>query len=266
MAEAKKPTKKIIDIQHPSKTSPSSTSKSVIVTNRPIMKDPMVVDDDSPAEEKTTAPVYKSGGEAVIKPLSEQTDKPETKEEPASDENKSKEVSDDKNKTISQLAEEATKKEQVVDEPEEAKVEDKEDKSDETDKPAIKATLTDEKSEPIVTEDKAEESKEDKKPEDVPSLTKDDSEKEDSAKTEDPKALEEAKEDKELKKRKAEVAKLSESHKYYLPITTVENRNNRRAVVIGVIVSILLILAWINIALDAGLISLGGVKAFTNFF
>lgn len=248
MAEAKKPTKKIIDIQHPSKTSPSSTSKSVIVTNRPIMKDPMVVDDDSPAEEKTTAPVYKSGGEAVIKPLSEQTDKPETKEEPASDENKSKEVSDDKNKTISQLAEEATKKEQVVDEPEEAKVEDKEDKSDETDKPAIKATLTDEKSEPIVTEDKAEESKED------------------STKTEDPKALEEAKEDKELKKRKAEVAKLSESHKYYLPITTVENRNNRRAVVIGVIVSILLILAWINIALDAGLISLGGVKAFTNFF
>lgn len=59
MSEAKdsKPAKPIVDIAHPGKTAPPLTSRPVIVTNRAILKDPMMVDDskseptDTPATE-----------------------------------------------------------------------------------------------------------------------------------------------------------------------------------------------------------------------
>ena len=269
MAEAKKSTKKIIDVQHPGKTAPSGTSKSVIVTNRPIMKDPMVVDEDGkPEESAPAATTYKSGGEAVIKPLSEQ----DSKESSKADEPEQTDSSEtDSSKTVSQLAEEASNKDsKKTDEtpPPESKEEAKE--------PEIKLPIAeddkkdedeDDKKSPIAEEKVGE--KKDEKAADENADSNPEEDKTDPAKSDkdgDPKEIEEAEEDKELKKRRAEVNKLVESKKYSLPIKTVENRHNRRAVIIGVVVSILLILAWVNIALDAGLISLGGVKAYTNFF
>lgn len=276
MAEAKKSTKKIIDVQHPGKTAPSGTSKSVIVTNRPIMKDPMVVDEDGkPEESAPAATTYKSGGEAVIKPLTEQDSKEE----------KTESTEADKSKTISQLAEEASKDDKKADDtqgPElKEEVKDPEiklpigedDKKEDTEEdkktpqPTEKAEeKVDEKADEKPVEDAAESKPEDDKPELASTESDDKSDKDNSDKEGDPKEIADAEEDKELKKRRAEVNKLVESKKYSLPIKTVENRHNRRAVIIGVVVSILLILAWINIALDAGLISLGGVKAYTNFF
>ncbi len=55
-AAEKKPAKKTTkpDVDRPGKSAPSATSKPVIVSNRPLLKDPMVVDEDAALEEETT--------------------------------------------------------------------------------------------------------------------------------------------------------------------------------------------------------------------
>lgn len=56
--------KKIIDIAHPGKSAPTATSKPVLVSNRPLLKDPMVVDEAAAKEPETTA----SAGNPSLKP------------------------------------------------------------------------------------------------------------------------------------------------------------------------------------------------------
>lgn len=70
----------------------------------------------------------------------------------------------------------------------------------------------------------------------------------------------------EQAKADAELQKLIDSKKYFLPINTLENRRSQRFVAIGILLSLIMIVAWADIALDAGLISIDGVKALTNFF
>lgn len=70
----------------------------------------------------------------------------------------------------------------------------------------------------------------------------------------------------EQAKHDAEIFEIVESKRYYLPINTVEKRRNKRFVAIGIFVSILLVLIWVDVALDAGLIKIGGLKALTHIF
>lgn len=252
MAEAKKSTKKIIDVQHPDKSAPSGNSKSVIVTNRPIIKDPMVVEEENKSEEVSTSVAVsassssrKTAGEPVIKPLSDQAKDDAKNDDPADD---SKEISGDKkaDKTIEELALEAANKKQKTDN-DNPKVEtgteeaDKTDKAEKIEETKTNATSTAEKADIVENEDTEEADKADKK-------------------------LQDEAEDKEAKKRQQAVARLVESKKYYLPINTVEKRRSKRVVILGVTLSVVLLLGWINIALDAGLIELGGIKALTDFF
>ncbi len=67
-------------------------------------------------------------------------------------------------------------------------------------------------------------------------------------------------------KRQDELQALVESKKYYLPINTIENQRSRQFIIGGVLLSLLLAAAWTDIALDAGLIHIAGVKALTHFF
>lgn len=67
-------------------------------------------------------------------------------------------------------------------------------------------------------------------------------------------------------KRQAELERLVEEKTYFLSIKTVEQRRTARFVLFGIILSLLLLGAWLNIALDAGLIELGGLKPLTHFF
>ena len=67
-------------------------------------------------------------------------------------------------------------------------------------------------------------------------------------------------------KRQAAIDKLTDNKKYYLPINAVEKRRSRRFVILGIILSLLLILAWADIALDSGLIHINGIKPLTHFF
>jgi len=82
--------------------------------------------------------------------------------------------------------------------------------------------------------------------------------------TKDAKAIEAAAA--EEAKHQDAIDKLAESKQYYLSINTVEKRRSRRFVALGIILSLLLILAWADIALDAGIIHVNGVKPVTHFF
>jgi hypothetical protein len=62
------------------------------------------------------------------------------------------------------------------------------------------------------------------------------------------------------------VDKLSESKQYYLPINSIEKRRTKRVVILGAVLSIVLMVAWADVALDSGIIQLGGVKPVTHFF
>lgn len=64
----------------------------------------------------------------------------------------------------------------------------------------------------------------------------------------------------------AKVRKLVDSRKYFLPINAVEHRRSARFAAVGIILALLLVVAWVDVALDAGLIHLGGVKPVTHLF
>jgi hypothetical protein len=66
--------------------------------------------------------------------------------------------------------------------------------------------------------------------------------------------------------RAAQLNKIAEAHTYYLPINQVVRRRSRHVAVAGFVLILCLGVAWADIALDAGLISIPGVKAPTHFF
>lgn len=67
-------------------------------------------------------------------------------------------------------------------------------------------------------------------------------------------------------KHEAELDGLVENKDYFLPINTATQKRTKNFVVIGVVVSILLVAVWVDLALDAGLIKIGGFKALTHIF
>lgn len=81
------------------------------------------------------------------------------------------------------------------------------------------------------------------------------------------KATEEAKtDDKIINEHEKIISDLVTSKKYFLPINAVQKRKAARMTLLGLIFSLVLILAWLDIALDAGLIHIGHIKALTHFF
>jgi hypothetical protein len=69
-----------------------------------------------------------------------------------------------------------------------------------------------------------------------------------------------------LAKHDEAIQQLVDSKQYFLPINAVEKRKTRHFVILGVLLSVLLLLAWGDIALDAGLIQISGIKPATHFF
>lgn len=128
--------------------------------------------------------------------------------------------------------------------------------SDETDQVEVKKPEPVEKIEEPVSEPPIAE------PEQVGSIT------EDTSVSSNPKTAAEniAAEAEKVAKHEAEMQGLTDSKKYFLPIDTVQNRRTKRFVITGIVISILLVIAWVDIALDAGLIKIGGLKALTHIF
>ena len=206
----------LTDVAKPGKSSPSPTSRPVIVTHRPILKDPMVNhEDEAPKADKPTlkAPSKRAAEleSLSIPKLPVETD--ETTDEPTNH--------DDDTPSKDSIPE--PKKETADPAPE-----DKEDAKVDVPDNAVPTPPLDAKAAQPGDEDEV-------------SLAA-------------------------QEKHDASVQKLIETKKYFLPINSVEKRRAKHSLVLGVGVSILLLLAWANIALDAGLISIDGVKPLTHFF
>lgn len=220
----------INDVAQPGTSLPSDTSKAII-THRPIMKDPMVVEDNESADPlagKSEETALQPKRETKIQPLSDEPAEPAAddteKDDPkaANDEDDTK--ADTKTETDDKVeAEKAEKTEKA--EPGEAGEPD-----------AADADVDESADEP-----KDAKGRKSKKP------------------VEDAEAAAHAEED-------ARLQKLVDSKKYFLPINAVEQRRNARTATAGILLALILIVLWVDIALDAGLIHLGGLKAVTHFF
>ncbi len=66
--------------------------------------------------------------------------------------------------------------------------------------------------------------------------------------------------------RQAEQEKIIESKQYFLPINTVEKRRGMERFILLLLVVIVVALVWLDIALDAGILRLGGIHSLTHFF
>lgn len=202
---------KITDVAHPGTTAPSDTSKPII-TSRPMIKDPMVVEadeDEKPVEEVKT--LARKSSEAKIIPAQ---------------------------------AEEAT-----TEKTEDSKSADTE--SDEDDQTRIAADKPDQT---------------DETPAGSESAAGDEKTMEEGDKGVQPSKDNGGDKDRKAADQDVKLQQLVDSKKYFLPINAVEHRRSKHVVIAGIVLSVLLAVAWADIALDAGIIHGGGIKPVTHFF
>jgi hypothetical protein len=185
--------KQVMDVQKSDAVASDATAKPVIVTNRQILRDPMVTN-----EATTPVTEVKSGAPSETEPAAE------------------------------------TKVETII-----APV---------TEQPAGEQPKTEAAPEP---EAKPEPEAEPAEP--VPGEVTTDA------------AIEAAAEDAEAK-REAELQKLIDKKQYFLKINAMEQRRAEQFIALGVVISIVLALVWLDVSLDAGLIHLGSIHPLTHFF
>ena len=63
-----------------------------------------------------------------------------------------------------------------------------------------------------------------------------------------------------------EINQIVESGRYFLPINRLEKRHNRKMVLVGLVICVVLLAAWLDIALDAGIIPDANNLPHTHFF
>ena len=295
MAEKHKPSsgKRIIDITHADKTTADATSKPVIVTNRPIMRDPMMSGEDHQQITSDTPTSSPTASRMTIKPLSapslpsKKASKNEAEESTGSEETKFEAPIPE---TILKKSAEAEPEEQAaVERPEKLEESDNPEKpvveseSESTDaavdipvlpkKKEIKPLSDIKENEPETNESNtdgaAKLTKDD--PEDTPAkeeqkLTTDTEESEERTDATEKPELDLEAAAKEIAAHDAEIQKLIESKKYFVPINSVENRKTKRFIAVGLFIILILAVAWVDVSLDAGLIHIHGIKPFTHFF
>jgi len=289
---------KIFDVSRPGNTAPSASSKPILITNRPVLQDPMVVDDTAmttaslpgaplvPSAKLKIKPIHIDSEPSAVADTAEAdattstVDKPivttkiPLKPEQNSPEATTLSVVNSKSDQLDPVegAKAATPAEQIIEPLKTKEVA----AADSPDLAATPLPTTDsdpavnKKEKPkLVIKSGAEPDVED------PGLTASEgtagSKKEDD---EQPEATSDTATTIKIKEeaarlqleRTAELDKLAESHKYYLPINQVEKRKNKRNALLGVLLIAVLAVAWADISLDAGIIHLSGIKPLTHFF
>jgi hypothetical protein len=223
---------KVFDVAKPGESMPTTTSKPVLVSNRPVLKDPMMVDSEGSVPDDPTAIAESkltAAGRLKISPITPGLTVPDANAtetphdidsnpipKPTTGREEAAETAIEQTTSSSKPAEPETIDAQPVDD---TAVTDEIDTNDDT-APAKKMNSG--------TDDEA-------------AL-----------------AAEVA--------REKELQELVDSHKYYLPIDQVEKRRAKHYAWAGGLLIILLGLAWADVALDSGIISIPGVKAVTHFF
>jgi hypothetical protein len=269
MANSKEDPKprRVIDVTEPGKSEPSASGRPIIVTNRPLLKqDPMMVSNvsvdsdigDTPSGE-TPQPVGDISadhqGSTVLPPTAPKLPKETTKNsdapvETTDDETKTVEADDDKPVTNDKDEPAATTS-----------------TADTDDKPIEESTDT-EPAKPETSETSSDEV------ESKDSVTEPDTQGEKTGAASNDEQLapnkvldEAAKKVEEAKAAQlAEIEKLIESKRYFLPINTVERRRDAKRAILLLVVVILFALIWLDLALDAGLLKLGHIHSLTHFF
>jgi hypothetical protein len=226
MPSKKTTTKTISDVAKPGKSAPTNTSRPVIITNRPIMKDPMVVTKDAPSdEEKVTVTV---NSKSSLKPKLQPLTLPTKEAEPEKVEEQATTTPDEKPAASTKSPVPAPEKA-----PEPAKVADEEPAKTEQPSSEAAGLPSPEAREGDVIKD--------------PAKAEDDAER-------------------EAAEKEMAIQKLVEGKEFYLPINQVEKRRTKRVVAAGIILSLVLIMAWVNLSLDAELLEIPGVQPVTHFF
>jgi hypothetical protein len=301
----KKTAPKLFDVSRPGKSAPSSTSRPVIITNRPVLKDPMVIKvdtgEDNTATTETSASSSEMKHKVDIQPLHIDLSEvlppsaPEVKKDSKKADDKPAEekvevetpLEDDKPEEETPAKDEKQDDKVAPTEPEEPATDNEEPKDDAesvtvkvdkpVDKPADNAPKTtgekviappvhDTEAAAEPTEKPAEESPAPETPtveedsftsnEDEPSLDNNDrpvlSEKE-------------AKATEAAKKKAEEQEKIIASGEFYLPINSVEKRRTRRNMILGLLFIVILVAIAALAAWDAGIFSIPGYQAPTNY-
>ncbi len=247
--------KKIIDVTNADESVAEDSSKPIIVTNRPVIKDPMVT--APTAAELITKQTAAAAAEAPPKKSKG------VKIEPLSAPPLPIEATDDKDEKVA--------------EPVETKPEKKKPEKPEPEVEAEPAKESPAEQEPVVEEKPP---KEVEKPADEPAKEPPEDEKaspeepvgepatgEKAEKSDaDKKVTAEKAAEAEQAKQSEQVEKLVESRQYNLPINSIEKRRSKRFVALGIILSVLLALIWLDVALDAGLIHINNIQPLTHFF
>lgn len=310
MAEAKPkknpatPAKKIVDVKSGGDAA-SGTSKPVIVTNRPILKDPMMAEVSEltgglegekqpvtaepaiPAPEAPSAPVLKK---VAIK-VDSHGDQPNTPE-PVKTEDKPAASPSKKKIVIQPLSKAAPKAEEtnVVAETEPAPTIAELAKPDPLPESAAalpkkevaEAQPLENPEESPETEAQAEKTAEETPtPEDQPAVEDEvitgvqpGESFDETAASAIPNPEQTGVDEKGNAKKKtkksgdltAEQQKAIENGEYFLPITTAETKRLRREIIIAVLLVLAMIAIWLNVMLDANLLELNGIKPLTDFF
>ncbi len=232
--------KTVMDISKPGTVKPPLNSKNIIVKSMPIIKDPMVLDDQENEDQQLSGPPPLRMGlnrklniEPIHNNLVDQDEKEEIKNE---------DVQLDK----------------IDDQEKENKI------TDEDTPKIIKATEMTQKGQnlsllqqPSLENNKNETTNEEK----AVGLIQREQVNEDSSTKQ-----QQLEEDKK-KKHDQEINNLILSKKYFLPFNKTQRRKNRRILIAtGIILGIILILVWLDLALDTGLIHINGIHPITHFF
>ena len=247
----------IMDVSKPGRAKPSATSKPIIITNRPLLQDPMVVEDEA---KQDGAPASPAKSKVTIQPISVKTDEDEMAETVA--------VTTEPEEPTAEATVPAAEPEPVAEATEPAPEQPAADQAQAATEPP--AAQTEAKAAPgpadIDSEPPAAKTEEATKSDTSDS---DDGEKVDAvAAPMSPEAQDAAakKAEEEKAAHEAAIQKLVDTEQYFLPIDSVENRKVKRFIALGAVLIVLLGAAWVDVALDAGLVQLGGLKPATHFF
>jgi hypothetical protein len=261
--------RKVIDITEPGKSEPSATSRAIIVTNRPMLQqDPMVIGTATSDVDSDNTPAGK-----VQKPESELSSVQEGHSIlPPSAPHLSEDSSEaDQSPTV-----------EVDSIPKSDEPSDPQPPNEAAEKPEIKVSdaVTDKKVElksaeiaaPSVEKEPTEEPVAEAEPKDASSEPEEGDAKSASGADDDQvapnKVMDEAtkKAAEEKAAKEAELEKLIESKKYFLPINAIQLRRNKLQSILLFSILIILVLALLDFSLDAGLLKINGVHSLTHFF
>jgi hypothetical protein len=256
---------KVMDITKPGALKTGTAgARPVIVSNRPLIQDPMVKTDTDGTEKTESAapPSAPARSKIVIKPLSDpdtDVDMPETKPSNAD------ELTEANKEGLLDIHFDADA--DAVEEGE-AKPETAESRAAETDgkdEPTAKAAAKPEPAKEDESEKPAETDKADavpagitNSPADENADAKPESEASDAAK----KTVQQEAE----AKAQDELDELTENKTYFLPINASRQRRNLIITLVCAVLFVLLALVWLDVALDANFIEIPGVHPLTNLF